>query len=263
MKKALIVYYSQSGNTRRALETAEKKLQENGLSVLRYSIDKIKKPLPDDWEYLVLACPMYFAVEPLIVRRFLETMPDFEGKTGIIISTYADRNKSPPDMHMIENLTELLARKGISVLGSAGLVCSDSSDIMIRVHNRKDRPNGSDWEQFDSRIGTLCTKMMNESVSSNRQPGKGSLRRENWITFNIVPKMRVYHVDCTLCGVCVKACPMNNLSIDEKLRIGTECMKCSLCENACPQKAIRPNWKLLELMFCLPQKYPKNREGIR
>ncbi|MCL2634154.1 MAG: EFR1 family ferrodoxin [Oscillospiraceae bacterium] len=45
--------------------------------------------------------------------------------------------------------------------------------------------------------------------------------------------------DCTVCGLCVNACPMKNLRIsDGEIKHDNNCTICYRCVNLCPQKAI-------------------------
>jgi len=46
--------------------------------------------------------------------------------------------------------------------------------------------------------------------------------------------------DCTVCGLCVRICPTNNLAInDGKITHNHNCTMCYRCINQCPKKAIR------------------------
>jgi len=51
-------------------------------------------------------------------------------------------------------------------------------------------------------------------------------------------KIRI-SADCTGCGLCVKHCPMNNLTIEDgRARAGNNCTQCYRCLNLCPERAV-------------------------
>ena len=50
--------------------------------------------------------------------------------------------------------------------------------------------------------------------------------------------------DCTLCGVCEKVCPVNNITIsNETITFGHNCQRCMACVQMCPQSAFVINGK--------------------
>lgn len=50
--------------------------------------------------------------------------------------------------------------------------------------------------------------------------------------------------ECTHCGLCVKECPEENISMDEKgnIRFGFKCLMCMRCIYSCPVNAITPRF---------------------
>jgi len=53
-------------------------------------------------------------------------------------------------------------------------------------------------------------------------------------------KLKYYDHFCTLCGICVKACPEDAITLDEYLTVDMEkCNGCGSCEDRCPKKTIQ------------------------
>ncbi|MGE5391158.1 MAG: EFR1 family ferrodoxin, partial [Deltaproteobacteria bacterium] len=63
------------------------------------------------------------------------------------------------------------------------------------------------------------------------------------LTFNMVPKMdEKFWVDdrCNKCGLCVKLCPVNNVTIeDDKIIWNHRCEQCLACLQWCPQECVQ------------------------
>ncbi len=272
MKKAMLMTYSMSGNTRAAADLVEGALAGAGLAVRRQAIGS-GDGAESDWDYLVIGAPLYFQIEPLVVRRAIENLRDGAGKRAFLFTTYADARGGRPDYRMVSNLTELLARKGIDVIGSAGLVCNDSSDILVRMRHRNDRPYEADKARFRQEVEALSRSLAAGSAAEGPPAAAGPtaavgkrgarLYRGNPITWAACPPIRVDDSVCNRCGICVKTCPAGNLAMDGRLSIGADCMKCYACENACPRKAIRPEWRFLEWMYRLPPKYASSGSRVK
>ena len=57
-------------------------------------------------------------------------------------------------------------------------------------------------------------------------------------TTNFLPKLQ--QEECTLCGKCVRICPLGIISIDEEVRIdGERCLGCGVCIRACGFSALQ------------------------
>lgn len=51
-------------------------------------------------------------------------------------------------------------------------------------------------------------------------------------------KKYVVDNNCILCGTCVKVCPANNISVNDKVFFADKCEVCYACIHNCPKKAI-------------------------
>lgn len=55
---------------------------------------------------------------------------------------------------------------------------------------------------------------------------------------------------CTRCGRCVATCPIQNISINNKVKIGNQCQYCFRCVAVCPKKATHGILSPASLHYC-------------
>jgi hypothetical protein len=54
---------------------------------------------------------------------------------------------------------------------------------------------------------------------------------------------------CVLCGTCVRACPINAITLGNTRPVFGECYGCSNCSYVCPQKAIHPRTNYFDILL--------------
>ena len=60
-----------------------------------------------------------------------------------------------------------------------------------------------------------------------------------WKTRNYTDKLKINHKKCIGCGLCKELCPMNNISLKNKIAVaGNQCTMCYRCISKCPKQAI-------------------------
>jgi len=62
---------------------------------------------------------------------------------------------------------------------------------------------------------------------------------------------------CTMCGTCAKACPVDNITIDDHVVFGTSCIGCLCCAHICPANAIRQKGERSRARYRNPHVKPK------
>lgn len=55
-------------------------------------------------------------------------------------------------------------------------------------------------------------------------------------------KPRCNHDKCQFCNLCVRECPMDNISLNSFPALKDNYIRCYRCVNACPSKAFSANW---------------------
>lgn len=58
-------------------------------------------------------------------------------------------------------------------------------------------------------------------------------------TAKYTDKLKIDLLKCTGCGLCVKLCPMSNITMADKTAVsGSRCTMCYRCISKCPKQAI-------------------------
>jgi len=67
------------------------------------------------------------------------------------------------------------------------------------------------------------------------------------------PGIRFDHARCIQCGKCVKACPVNILTLDPYPTKTGVCIKCHNCKRVCPKNAVKTTglWRKFVFHYCL------------
>ncbi len=80
MKKALVGYYSRTGNTAKMAEMISASLTENGISVDRKEMTEIKAEELAGYDILVFGSPTYYGTMSFEVKRLLDESVKLHGK---------------------------------------------------------------------------------------------------------------------------------------------------------------------------------------
>jgi len=246
----LTLYFSGTGNTKYLARLFSKNMDARCLSI-EAEADFFTEFATHDT--IAFCYPIYGSRVPLILRKFVERHAEsLRGKRLILFATQvafsgdgarAFLDLLPPDhvqviyaehFFMPNNVSNLwplyrqpsparIAKKFRQVQDKIALVCED-----IRAGRVKKRG----FSKFSQALGKL---------QGPAWQGKAEvLMGQN---------LRV-HSNCTVCGLCVALCPMQNFEErDDKIVHKKNCTVCYRCVNRCPARAItvfihqRPKWQ--------------------
>lgn len=179
-----------------------------------------------------------FSTYPLVLD-FINKLPETKCRTNLFFFS----TMGGADGHVCAQLTPIFESKGYNVVGYEGFILP-SNFMQYKVNKEKNK------NLFD-----ICKKRSNEFIeklilNKERFRCKGIIVSK---FYNLIYKLSVntgflkktfpVKVDlekCTGCGVCIKACPVNNISItDNKAVFADKCQDCMRCVGFCPENAIR------------------------
>lgn len=240
MKNYAIVYFSQTGSTKKVAEAVASGLRMSGVNVDLFDISK-DPPLDfSRYDRFGIGLPVFYYRPPFNVTAYLNKISGVNNKPAFILmlhGTYYGTTAA--------QVSKLLIRKGalsISVFHSFGTGYF-LGYLKRGVRFSPQRPNQSDLESAflfgrslaDGKVETIPEQRLGfiyrfEQFLTGR-----------WFARNIYSRLFTVSHRCFGCGLCVRNCPTANLYRNKKNKPTRrrDCILCFSCEANCPQKAIK------------------------
>lgn len=233
------IYFSGTGNSRYVLECF---FQEYDKTVEIFSIedeniiDKIKEN-----EEIVFSYPVQYSNIPKILKDFIDIHSDlWKSKKIFVIATMGLFSGDGAGI-----LARLLYKHGAEIIGGLHLKMPDSiADERALKHSLE--KNKELVKQAQRKIKNAV-----RHIKSDRPPQDGigllcqiaGLFGQRLYFYNKMKKytnkLKIDKEKCIGCGICVRLCPMKNLSLNDHLaKAENRCTMCYRCINTCPQQAI-------------------------
>ena len=231
MEQSIIFCFTGTGNSLKVAKDIASSLGECGIYDMGQPI-----PETDFSEYgrIGFVFPVYFLGLPLQVANFIGELsfpPDFSGFI-FSIATYAN-------MHgvAVKLVDELLRKQGKRLDYAANIKMGDNAIAFYGSTPNLDR------------LASSYKKHMNVLIPEIREKAKSSLGAKflpavmyyNAVIPGMTSRDKGFQLtgDCSLCGICEKVCPVDNIELsDRKPDFKHGCEQCMACIQLCPEKAI-------------------------
>lgn len=247
-KRALMLWYSQTGNTRRNGRLIAKIWEKHGLQVDASDIRKCEKTSMDQYDLVMIGSPVYYYDVPDNVKDWLSSIPRIDGTPVASYTTFGGKGSNQNNTACL--LLELLTEKGGVPVGFASFgnmstfapEWSWSEDFAKRVIQYKHLPNKATYKKVREYASAVISHVRDgKSHEINKEFSFGDIKK--YIASAKVNKLLIgkHTIDggkCVECGTCSDVCPVG--AIDPSLhRVDTDkCIACMGCVNNCPEKAV-------------------------
>ncbi len=242
---ALVLWYSQTGNTGRVGRAIAAAWKKAGLKVTYGDYRDIEKDSLVKYDIIAAGTPVYYYEVPENFRKWLEGIPQIDGKPVAAFVTFGGEGGN--QQNTISELTDLLAQKGGVPVGTAGFSCMSTYSITWSMGNTdrilkyRDRP-GAEAFRAASAFALESLAMASEGGSVEVS---GNFSLKNIIKGSpsiggsklLITGHKVNREKCTGCGRCVKACPVDAINPGEGTVDTGRCIACLGCINNCPSGA--------------------------
>lgn len=234
----MVLYYSATGNTEYIAQEIAKELGDECLNLLERIKTNDLSPISSETPFVICA-PIIVCEMPRFLAKFLKKLPLSGNRNTYFIFTSGGYSGTAGVL-----AGTLVKKKKMQYLGHADF-------IMPRNYVASDAFSMLTPEETQERI---------IAARKNISPVAKTIRAEEplvarhaalWETLVTVPfnpvwcklalTAKAFHIEgsCIGCGKCVKLCPLNNISLQDKKPVwGNTCTHCMACIGNCPTGAI-------------------------
>lgn len=197
--------------------------------------------IPDDTEILGIVCPVYCFTLPYPVRKYIETELAGRDNSGLkyIFAILTDGgiplwapshlSKALADAGCVLSYVETVRMPDCYLPLAHKAPTIQERDALVEKSMVKARRILQEIENEEFRIAgyPLLYRIFGRIGEKGFPPARNK-------------KLSVDESRCTLCKVCIEACPMGNIELkDGKIVHGNRCTSCFACYHFCPVNAVR------------------------
>jgi flavodoxin/NAD-dependent dihydropyrimidine dehydrogenase PreA subunit len=244
-----IVYFSQTGQTRKVAEAMAEGLREKRHTVKVLAMQDVDPADITSCDLLGVGSPCFESQAPAPVLTWLRAWPDLQGKSAFVFATAG----GAPG-RVLYDLTRILRSKGAKVMGGfmgRGMVHHPAPCLTGRLPNR---PNAEDLAEACFFAGAVERHLKSGNAGAMPENRQDALK-PTWGYFQLIgliakpfllrivlPKPKLDESRCNQCNICARECPAKSITLTPFPVLDGRCIRCYHCQNVCPQKALNESW---------------------
>lgn len=245
-KRAMVIWFSQTGHTARLGRLIAWQLEKSGLTVISGDHRDIDSAKLSEQDLIIAGAPVYYYDVPVTFRDWLQKIPRLNGIPVAAYSTYGGPGHNQHNTACA--LAELLADKGgvpvgINSFGNMSTFAPTWSTGRIeRIVKYKHLPDRDTYDRAKSFSSAVLEKVKSGAsweidydctLFSMMKP----LGTAWWTKNLLLDKHYIDQTKCVQCGLCEDRCPSKAISIAEFKIDSKKCIFCVGCVNICPEEA--------------------------
>lgn len=244
---ALVLWYSQTGNTHRCGRVLAHTLAQKGMRVESFDLRGFQREKTGDFDLLVLGSPVFYYDIPAYVKEFIRSLPDLKGIPVASFVTFGgpEGNQDNANYSILQLLSE---QNGVPVAGKSFQSISSfpmgwSKDrVDEKTWNARHLPDEQTFQSVRDYAGEILAHI---KANQSRVFVKKLTLRESytffdleWWTKILVKNHSLVRENCVQCGACVEKCPVAAIDLDS-FQVDTDsCVLCFGCLNNCEYQAV-------------------------
>ncbi len=244
-KRARVLWYSSTGNTRRVGRAVAQGLEAAGLEVQASDYREVDPASLPGFDLIVLGSPVFNADVPVNWRDWLRDLPDLGGAGVGGFCTFGGPGDGQE--HTATHLLRLAADRGGVPVGWDMFGCMSVFAPTWSMGNEKRTlayrhlPDAETYERARAFARGLIDQVATgEGIVVKRKFGRDSIMRLFPATASklMISNHGVDTEACIGCGTCVRVCPVDAIDPESGGVSSSDCLACLGCLNSCPANAV-------------------------
>jgi ferredoxin/flavodoxin len=257
IKKAAVLWYSQTGNTQKCGKVLAKTFEKKGIKTVYGDLRDVDQAKIIDVDLIVIGAPVFYYDIPNFVKDFIKSLPDLKGIPVAAYVTFGgpEGNQHNAGCSILEGLVQ---KNGVPV----GL----KSFMTISAYSLSFKANDKDIKTKRNTILPDQNTYKNvreyaEMITSEVEKGNSSVFKKtltirelstylgpDWWTKQFVKNHYIIEEKCVGCGACVEKCPTDSIDLDSFSVETDTCVLCFGCINNCDYQAVNMEYSKRKLM---------------
>lgn len=249
MKKIAFYYFTGTGNTLHAVNTAKSFFEKKGFEVGIYDAAKSSALSGKDSDMAVFAFPVYGFTAPALFADFCRKIADGNNKPAAVFSvnggSYSDgKVKDGNSAYSPFFIAKILKKRKFKIqqIGSFSYPTN-----WTQVMNPQDKDSSEKMISLSDRAVIAFAENIASGKEIRPERGLISLLFSLPVGFSyriylrrMLGKIYVADEKCNGCGLCAKSCPSGTILMKNgKPAWKSDCQSCNRCINICPERAVQ------------------------
>jgi ferredoxin/flavodoxin len=252
LKNALVLWFSQTGHTKRHAQLIAHVWKKKGLNVTAMDIRDFDRDTIPDFDLILMGTPVFYYDTPKYVKKWINTLPAI---SQIPVAAFVTYGGPLGDQHnAVCSILELLMSKGGVAVGLRTFMNMATYPLSWSNHaiskdilDNRHLPNEKTYALVRSYAESIIEQInlgypirVEKNFTLQRL---STLFTPVWWTKRLIKGECIDRKKCTQCGICEEKCPSNAIFPKTGQLIMERCVLCFGCINNCPAQAIIMEYK--------------------
>ncbi len=246
VRRALVLWFSQTGNTQRIGRLLAAVWRKNGLEVTAAEIRQFDPGSALGYDLIAMGCPVNHYDAPGYVKSWLPRLPHLQGAS---VAAFVTHGLPPSNQHNTAcAILELLAQRGgvpvgLATFGNFGTYPPLWAFYPESALKTSAFPNETTYDQVRQYAGELLVQASaGNAFEFSRELSFGDVKKSLapiWFSKMITDEHSIDKERCQHCGTCAELCPTGAIDPEKGVVNKAICVDCMGCINNCPAQAVR------------------------